>query len=227
MSIQAGTRVGQIATALPLATRVFARHGIDFCCGGGKTLEEACKIRGLEAEEILGEIEQEHLALDDPSKDESRSWEQAPLAELIDHILSNYHEPLAEELPRLEGMARKVAGVHGDRDPEMFKGLLTTFLDLKAELEEHMMKEEQVLFPLIRHGKGSMTAVPIDMMEADHESAGASLARLRELADDYRVPEDACNTWRALWHGLAELEGSLHRHIHLENNILFPRALAS
>ncbi len=223
MSIHADTPVGRIATELPLATRVFARHGIDFCCGGAKPLEEVCAARNLDVQTILQEIANETEPVDsDPQR-----WDHAPLGELVDHILVTYHQSLAEELPRIEAMARKVARVHGHRHPEMFAELVDTFLGLKAELDQHMMKEEQILFPMIKNGQGRMTAGPVGVMEAEHESAGAALARLRQLTHGYQVPEEACNTWRALWHALAALEDSLHMHIHLENNILFPRALAS
>ncbi len=130
-------------------------------------------------------------------------------------------------MPRLELMARKVFRVHGERQPEMLGELLSTFLWLTTELELHMTKEEQVLFPMIQQGQGSRTARLVAVMEQEHESAGRALERLRELTNGYTVPEGACNTWRALWHGLADLEESMHQHIHLENNILFPRALAS
>ncbi len=223
MPLHGDTLIGQIATEFPLATRVFARHGIDFCCGGGKPLQDVCQARSLSTETILTEIENEIQA----PGEELKRWDQAPFGELIDHILSAYHEPLAEELPRIEGMARKVQKVHGHSDPEMFEDLVTTFVGLRAELEQHMMKEEQILFPMIRRGQGPMAGGPIGVMEAEHESAGSALERLRQLTGDYRLPEGACNTYRALWHGLRALEDALHRHIHLENNILFPRALAS
>lgn len=109
----------------------------------------------------------------------------------------------------------------------MLDELVSVFVGLKVELEEHMAKEEQILFPMIQQGKGAFADGPISVMEHEHEEAGAALRRLRSLTNDYTVPEEACNTWRALWHRLASLEQSLHRHIHLENNILFPRALAS
>jgi regulator of cell morphogenesis and NO signaling len=123
-------------------------------------------------------------------------------------------------------MARKVVRVHGAREPDVLPELLSTFLGLKAELMQHMMKEEAILFPMIRRGQGSMALRLISVMEAEHSSAGDALARLRELTNEYRAPADACNTWRALWLGLGALEDALHQHIHLENNILFPRALA-
>lgn len=223
MKIDLETRVGEIATAHPLATRVFARHDIDFCCGGGRPLGDACARRGVDGHSVLEEIEKE---LADPDTTEVR-WDQAPLGDLVVHILAAYHRPLDEELPRLESMVRKVVEVHGDKNPEMFRELLSVYLGLKAELQDHMAKEEEILFPMIKRGEGAMADGPISVMELEHESAGQALRRLRELTDGYKVPEEACNTWRALWHGLGALEESLHQHIHLENNILFPRALQS
>ena len=222
MTITSETKVGQLAAQHPLATRVFARHGIDFCCGGGESLGTVCTGKGLEAEVILAEIAKE-LEVADSNSDR---WDTAPLGSLIDHIMVTYHQPLYEELPRLESMARKVLGVHRDKDPERLSELFSLFLEVEAELKQHMMKEEQVLFPLIQQGQGARTGEPISVMEKEHEAVGGALKRMRELTDDYTVPAEACNTWRALWHGLEALEKDLHQHIHLENNILFPRALA-
>ncbi len=215
------TPVGRLAAAAPLATRVFARHGIDFCCGGGVPLGQACETRGVAVDAVLEELRAE---LREPSED-GRSWDGAPLPDLIEHILQTYHRPLDEELPRIEAMARKVHQVHGDKDPERLAKMLATFLALKADLEQHMQKEEQILFPMIRSGDGAMASGPVGVMEHEHEEAGGMLRTLRSVTDDYVPPEGACNTWRALWHGLADLERALHEHIHLENNILFPRAL--
>ena len=221
MSITTESKVGQIAAEYPLATRVFSRHGIDFCCGGGKPLGAVCEELQVDANTVLAEIEAE---LASPVTAEER-WDQAPLNDLVQHILSTYHIPLKEELPRLESMARKVVRVHHDKAPEMLQELLSVYLGLNAELQTHMAKEEQILFPMIERGEGAMADGPITVMEAEHEAAGNALKRLRELTGDYRVPDEACNTWRALWHGLVALEEALHQHIHLENNILFPRAL--
>jgi regulator of cell morphogenesis and NO signaling len=223
MNIELESKIGKIATEHPLATRVFARHGIDFCCGGGKPLGRVCEELGLDPKLVLGEIEREIAR---PAGDQIR-WDEAPLDDLIRHILDEYHVPLKEELPRLEAMSRKVLEVHRDKRPEMLPELLTVFLGLEEELEQHMAKEEQILFPMILRGQGAMAGGPISVMEHEHDSAGRALRRLRELTDDYEVPAEACNTWRALWHGLAALEESLHQHIHLENNILFPRTLRS
>lgn len=223
MSIHPESKVGQIAAEHPLATRVFARHGIDFCCGGGRPLAEVCAGRRLDAATVVSEIEAELAA---PCATEIR-WDEAPLNDLVEHLLAAYHKPLKEELPRLEAMARKVVDVHRDKRPEALPELLSVYLGLRAELEQHMAKEERILFPMIKRGQGAMADGPISVMEHEHDAAAGALRRLRELTDGYRVPEEACNTWRALWHGLAALEEALHQHIHLENNILFPRALES
>jgi regulator of cell morphogenesis and NO signaling len=221
MSIAMQTTVGKIATEHPLATRVFARHRIDFCCGGGKPLGEVCQLKDLDVDTILDEIQKE-IETSDTSEIQ---WDTAALPDLIDHILATYHRPLDEELPRLEAMARKVHAVHLDKAPETLSALLSVYLGLKEELDQHMVKEELDLFPMIKQGKGPEIGAPVCVMLHEHDTAAHALTRLRELTDDYQVPEDACNTWRALWHGLAALETSLHEHIHLENNILFPRAL--
>jgi regulator of cell morphogenesis and NO signaling len=222
MTITSETKVGQLAAQHPMATRVFARHGIDFCCGGGEPLGAVCAGKGLETEVILAEIAKE-LEVADRTADR---WDTAPLGTMIDHIMVTYHQPLYEELPRLESMARKVLNVHRDKDPQRLSELFSIYLEVEAELKQHMMKEEQILFPLIRQGQGARTGEPIAVMEKEHEAVGGALRRMRELTDDYTVPAEACNTWRALWHGLEALEKDLHQHIHLENNILFPRALA-
>jgi len=223
MMIQSDSIVGQLAAEHPLATRVFHRHGIDFCCDGGRKLQEACAAQGVDTGMVLEEIRKE---LSNTTIPEER-WGQAPLEDLVQHILVAYHGPLKEELPRLESMARKVLEVHGDKDPETLSEVVEVYAGLKAELSKHMVKEEQILFPMIEQGQGAMAGGPVSVMKHEHDSAGAALRRLRELTKDYQVPPGACNTWRALWHGLAALEESLHQHIHLENNILFPRALGS
>ena len=214
------TLVGDLAARHPLATRVFARHHIDFCCGGGRPLGDVCEMQGLDVDAIVTEIGQE-LA---PQETMVR-WDLRPIGDLIDHILNKYHAGLYEELPRLEAMARKVERVHGGKDPERLQRLLQVVLELKAELDSHMVKEEQILFPMIRADRGTGADAPIAVMMHEHDTAGNLLRQIRELTNDYTVPEEACNTWRALWLGLEALEADLHEHIHLENNILFPRAL--
>ena len=223
MTITAETSIGSVAAEYPLATRVFARHGIDFCCGGGLPLSDACAARGVEPDLVLAEIDREIAT----SASDDVRWNNEPLANLIEHIVRDFHEPLREELPRLDDMARKVYAVHGEKDPERLGEILETLQGLRTELEAHMMKEETVLFPMILAGHGRKAMGPVSAMEADHVHAGDMLRRLRELTDQYIPPEGACNTWRALWAGLEDLEHQMHVHIHLENNILFRRALRS
>ena len=214
--------VGELVTSHPAAMKIFQRHGIDFCCGGMKPLGEACAEHGVDAQAVLDEIRKQEIAAQAPTE----RWDEKPVTELIDHILDVYHAELKEDLPRLEAMARKVLEVHGPKDPKMFSDLLATFLALKGDLDPHMMKEERILFPMIRSGAGAMAAPPIGVMRSEHETVGALLRRIRTLTHDFAVPAEACATWRGLWQGLEGLEQSLHEHIHLENNILFPRVLA-
>lgn len=223
-TISPATLVGAIATEHPLATRVFARHGIDFCCGGGRPLADACRDKGVDVDLVVRELQASLTSSAGPQRPATR-WDDAPLSDLIQHILTVYHAPLKEELPRLEAMARKVHQVHGEKDPVRIGELLRVYLGLKAELDAHLLKEERILFPMILRGHGQMAQGPVAVMEDEHATAGAALAQLRALTNGYQVPEGACNTWRALWHGLEAFERDLHEHIHLENNILFPRAL--
>ena len=220
MVITAESKVGELAAEHPLATRVFARHGIDFCCAGGQPLATACGKRGVDVADVIGELERE---IEGQPADVVH-WDERPLGELIDHILVTYHEPLKEELPRIEAMMRKVHTVHGARDQERFDALLATVLEIRAEIEGHLPKEEEMLFPMIRAGRGATLGMPMSVMEEEHEILGGLLRKVRELTNDYVVPDDACNTYRALWVALEDLELETHEHIHLENNILHKRA---
>jgi len=215
-TLNADLTVGRIAAETPASIRVFEKYGIDFCCGGGIGFGEACTARGLEPGMVLAEIER---AAETPAQDPT-DWRKAPVDALIDHIIETHHVYLKTELPRLGAMLEKVVAAHGAAVP----AIAEVFEPMKAELEAHLMKEEMILFPLIRSGRpGAMG--PIRVMLAEHDSAGEALERLRAMTGGYRAPSEACNTWRGLYAGLEELERDLHRHIHLENNILFPRAL--
>ena len=226
MTISENTTIGDIASALPSSVRVFQRHGIDFCCGGKKPIGLVCRERGLNFAEIVSALE----ASRSTAGDESHDWSSEPLRALIDHILTTYHQPLREELPRLQSMASKVARVHGGRASHLTR-LEAIVGELSSELLTHMRKEEMVLFPAIDAlvadaARVPMSiAAPIAVMEDEHDQAGALLAEVRSLTDGYQAPEWGCATLRALYHGLAELESAMHVHIHLENNVLFPRAL--
>ena len=227
MTITESTLIADIATDVPSSVRVFQRHGVDFCCGGKKPLAVACDELGLSFADLTREIE---TAAAGPAAT-VRDWNTAPLHDLIEHIVATYHEPLREEMPRLEAMAVRVARVHGQKAPRLLDRIEHIVGELSADLTEHMRKEELVLFPAIRDiEKGASSRVPLDapirVMEWEHDRAGELLAELRSLTDGYVPPEWACATARALYQGLAELEASMHVHVHLENNILFPRTLA-
>ena len=205
--------LGQLAVQIPGATAVFRRLKLDFCCGGQQSLADACAQRGLDASNILSEIEALVPAQVEPDT-------RSP-AQLIDHILSRYHEVHRQQLPELIRMARRVEAVHRDH-PMVPQGLANHLETMEQELLDHMAKEEQVLFPLLKQGGHPMVIHPIGMMRHEHVSHGAQLERLAALAHQHQPPEGACNTWQALYAGTARLAEDLVDHIHLENNVLFP-----
>jgi len=218
--------VGELVRELPSRSRVFERLGIDYCCGGKASLQEACAARGLEVSAVLEELQQT------PPAEGETDWSRASLTDLTEHIEATHHAYLRRELPRLQTLLAKVEQVHGARHPWLTE-LARVYLALQAELESHLMKEERILFPYIRglDGAGGSEACfatvrqPIAMMEHEHDQAGVALAAMRRLTSDYTAPDDACGTFRALLDGLAELEADLHQHIHKENNLLHPRAI--
>ncbi|MBX7254924.1 MAG: iron-sulfur cluster repair di-iron protein [Candidatus Hydrogenedentes bacterium] len=225
------TTVGQIVAQQPNRSRVFEALGLDYCCGGKKTLADACAKKGLDVNTVL-----ERLSAVEPygTAAESASHLDMPLPELADLIEATHHAYLNRELPRLKQLLDKVAKVHGEKDARLGQ-LRDIFAELQAELESHLMKEERVLFPAIRRLCGidaecacspATIAAPIRVMEAEHDSAGEALEAIRTLTDGFTPPDWACNTYRATLDGLHELELDMHQHIHKENNILFPRALA-
>lgn len=214
--------ISQIATEFPVSTRVFERYKINFCCGGGLSLAEACANRSLDPSVIAQEIEKE---IEQATPEDLEGWNSRSNADVIAHILARYHRPLDDELPRLEFLATKVARVHGASNPVLLD-LAYTVVELKTELENHFQKEEMVLFPAILNDEAQKLACPIAVMLKDHEDVADFLLKIREYTDDFSAPPHACGSWRALWDGLHELERSLHEHIHLENNILFPRISA-
>lgn len=213
--------LADLAIRLPGASRVFARHNLDFCCHGQISLTEACGKNELDIDELIAEIEAEQ-----PRDEAFERWDRRPLSEVIGHLIERFHEPHREELPRLCGMAARVEKVHGDK-ASCPNGLAALLRQLSEELHLHMEKEENILFPMISNGRGASAAAPIQVMEQEHEDAGAQLEQIRALTNDLTPPEDACGTWRALYLGLAEFERDLMKHVHLENYVLFPRALRS
>ncbi len=213
------TSLAQIAIDTPAAPGVFLRHGLDFCCHGQRSLAEACGEKGLDPQAIIGELESAAAPQGVAARLKDR-----PLPEIIDVILGPYHAPLRRDLPGLIDLAAKVERVHAEK-PSCPHGIAEHLREVLASVESHMAKEEKILFPLIRTGYGAGALMPIKVMMAEHEDHGESLRRTRELTGDLVPPPEACTSWRALYVELARLEAELMEHIHLENNVLFPRAL--
>ena len=225
MMITETTTVADIAAAIPSSVGVFQRHGIDFCCGGKKTLAAVCDERRLSVAELAAAID---ASAAEPAPSD-RDWASAPLFELVDHIVATYHDTLREQLPRLQSMAIKIARVHGAKDTNVAR-LERAIAEFSEDMHEHMHKEEGILFPSIcarARGARTMPLVhPIRVMEMEHDRAGDLLTEMRLLTSHYTVPEWGCATVRALYRELVEVESAMHMHVHLENNVLFPRALA-
>lgn len=213
--------LADLAARLPAASRVFRRHGLDYCCGGQRSVAEACSRRGLDPHDILAELEQETVRPGDPA-----CFVDRPLGELVAHIVRRYHEPLREELPALIELASRVESRHADK-ASCPRGLAAHLTAMHADVLTHLAKEEQVLFPMILAGAGGRAQGPVSVLLREHDDHGAGLRRIRELTADLVAPAEACPTWRALYLRLAELEAELMDHIHLENNVLFPGALRS
>lgn len=222
--------VGDFVRQKPARARVFESLQIDYCCGGKVPLVQACEKRGISMGEVL-----QAIGLSDELADSGTlvDVDSMGLTELADHIESTHHAYLRDELPRLDLMTEKVSRVHGDKDERLFR-MRQAFVALKAELEPHMLKEERILFPIVRQLEASVerpefhcgsVANPIRQMEHEHDHAGAALAILNESTDAYTPPDWACNTYRAMLDSLARLEADMHQHIHKENNVLFPKAI--
>lgn len=211
--------LADLAITRPGATRVFLKYGLDFCCGGRTPLQDACAEKGLDPEAILAEI-----AREDANGGDLAVWAGRPLAQLLDFIEGHYHARHRADLPEVISLAEKVELVHADK-PTCPRGLAAHLHVVYAAVLDHLAKEEQVLFPLIRAGYGSRAGAPIHAMEQEHEDHGGNLAKLRELTANLTAPPEACPTWKALYLRLGRLGDELMEHIHLENNVLFPRAL--
>jgi regulator of cell morphogenesis and NO signaling len=228
--IDRNSTLGELVAQQPSCAAILEKLGLDYCCGGKRTVAAACAGRGLDADTLLRVLEAVRgvqprtLAVD---------CSRMTLTELVDHIEATHHVFVREHLPWLAEAAGKVANVHGERHPELHR-LRQIYCVLQDEISQHLAKEEQILFPMVRELDkadklpsfhcGSI-ANPIRVMEEEHDRAGSALSRMRELTKDFTVPEDACSTYSALLEGLKELESDLHQHIHKENNILFPKAI--
>jgi regulator of cell morphogenesis and NO signaling len=217
--------VGEIVAANPNLSRVFQSFEIGFCCQGKLTLADACRRNGVDPDALVAAIQAELAGREPPRENPAR----LPLPELADYIVEHHHGYLQRELPRIHAMAERVAHVHGGHTPSLVE-VYQVFSGMAQELALHTRKEETVLFPAIREinsgsAEGRPLEDPVHFMMIEHDSTMSAMARLRDLTDGFSPPSDACNTYRALFAGLAELEADTRQHIHLENNVLFPGAL--
>jgi regulator of cell morphogenesis and NO signaling len=235
MAVTTARTVRELVLEIPEATRIFEKIGIDYCCGGNKSLKEACASANLSVDEVLDSLE---LAQQQArTKSKHRNWQAEPLADLVDHIKSTHHKYTHEEIVRLKPLLEKVLSVHGTHHPEL-QQVCMLFGGLAQELTIHMLKEEQVLFPYVVRMEEAViqrepllparfgtVENPVAMMMHEHDSAGEALRAIRQASHGYTPPADACVSYQTLYKALADFEKDLHRHIHFENNILFPRAI--
>lgn len=226
--------VRDIVVENPQVTLVFDKHGIDYCCGGGKSLAEACQTAGIAVETVQATLD--GTLQEASAREQITDWSKATPGDLIQHIIETHHAFTRFEIARLGKLLDKVVAVHSANHPEL-RQVQNIFYALSQDLMPHLMKEEQVLFPFIDRLEKTVTsqmpvpmscfgtvANPIRMMEYEHDQAGSFLKELRQITRDFTVPEDGCFSYQALYNGLKAFEADLHQHIHLENNILFPKA---
>lgn len=228
--IEASMTLAELVSTHPELTRQLERRELDYCCGGQRSLAEACARQGLDPTEVASELE---AAVDTSAAPED--WATMPAEQLVDHLESRHHRYLWEELPRLSALIDKVVRVHGGRHPELLD-IQSCFDAIQTDLQPHMLKEERVLFPMIRELAASDTMPafhcgslrnPISVMMREHDAVGELLAHMRVLTDDYVPPADGCASYAALFGALAELELDTHLHVHKENHLLFPAVLAA
>ncbi len=225
--------LSQIVTKDHRAAAVFEKHNLDFCCKGNKPLTEACKEKGLDADVILSELQDGAVV----SNENALRFNECELDFLADYIINNHHQYVRNSIPLISAHAEKVAQVHGKHHPETIE-LNKIFSIVYKDLRQHIMKEEEILFPYIKYlvkvkNNGSKPERPyfgsiknpINMMESEHTSAGDSLFQIRKLTDNYSLPQDACTTYSTYYKELKEFEEDLHKHVYLENYILFPKAI--
>jgi len=237
MNVNATRTVRELAIEIPNATRTFEKLGIDYCCGGGKSLSDACLHAHLPVDDVLRALEQGG-SFTPATEGSLPDFMNGALGSLIEHIVTTHHVYVKQEIPRLQQLLHKVVSVHGKNHPELGK-IQQTFQGMAAELASHMMKEENILFPhivalenAVSNGRpkprpmfGTLSN-PVRMMELEHDSAGAAIKSISELSGNYTPPDEACFSYKTLYSALKEFESDLHQHVHLENNILFPRAIA-
>lgn len=231
-ALTASSTLGEVVAERPTLARVFEKLGIDYCCGGKQTLEQACRGRGLDVATVIAILEASDMR-EVASGEKPIDVLNMSLTELADHVQHTHHAYLKRELPRLQPLIERIALKHHDKNPKIVQ-LPVVYSAFRLEMEQHMAKEEHVLFPLIRridsaaaNGERALGGIagPIEAMEAEHQHAGDALGAMRQLTDDFSTPAAACNTYRGAMQGLKELEADLHQHVHKENNVLFPRVI--
>jgi regulator of cell morphogenesis and NO signaling len=234
MTLTTTRTVRDYAIETPQTIPVFEKLGIDYCCGGNRPLGEACTAANLNLDEVLKQIE---TAVAEPARPSDRELRSGSLSELIAHIVRTHHVYVRTQIPEVERLTDKVYSKHGENHPELAK-IRNVFHDLGQELMTHLMKEENILFPYVERMEDSVIGRepglpppfgtvqnPVRMMEHEHDVAGIALRSLRETTGNYAPPADACTSFRALYTALENFEKDLHQHIHLENNVLFPKAV--
>lgn len=226
MKVNAESKVGQLVAENYRTADIFKKYGIDFCCGGGKSIEEVCLKKQLDQDELLQELSN----ILETSSNTLADYKNKSTKELVDIIVNRHHAYVAANIPILQEYLKKIYAVHGQNHPEL-EEVYTQFLLSSDELAKHMEKEESILFPyLVKMESGEKTEKPnttevINEMLNEHENEGQRFALIQEITNDFQFPFDACNTYKVAFHKLKEFQNDLHLHIHLENNILFPRAV--
>lgn len=233
MDFNSGTKIKDIALATSAARQVLEDAGVDYCCGGGDSLHQACLQANISPEELLKRLRENA----NDTAPEDQNWGAAPLGHLTQHIREKHHRYIREAIPGTQALADKVIKKHGETHPEL-ADIVTLFVKVGREMIMHMQKEEQILFPYIDaleraenvHGQVEppffqSVRNPIHTMLQEHDAAGDLVRRIRVLSSDYAPPGDACTSFKALYAALREFEADLHQHVHLENNVLFPRAV--
>jgi len=232
MTVQKENKIGDVVAENFYTARIFEKYGLDFCCGGKKSIFEACLENGIDQENLLTELSGTNV-----SNANSIHFDKWEVDFLIDYIVNNHHCYVAESIPTIEHHIQKVLMAHGEKHPEIAE-INAEFNGLKEELIAHMQKEEKMLFPYIKKMQIALKNTfdmsippfgtvrnPVNVMEHEHENAGIITKKIRGLSNNYTPPADACNTYKVLYNELREFENDLHTHVHLENNILFPKAI--
>ncbi|MFA9559607.1 iron-sulfur cluster repair di-iron protein [Evansella sp. AB-rgal1] len=223
------TKVREIVIQVPRSDELFKQHKIDFCCGGNRPIHEALTEKGLHEETFLNELQSLFDQASEMKSLDSNDWTKESYSSIMDHVIHRHHGYLAEELPDLSFYVTKIYRVHGNTHPELGE-LHRLFHTLKMELEQHMVKEEQQIFPAIRQydmnpgqQQRDIALSRIHELESEHEEAGSLLKQIRNVTSDFTLPSGACTTYKMTFKRLEELESDMFQHVHLENNILFPR----